>query len=374
MVNTMPLRDYGQTGAKVSRLGFGAMRLPTGPDGKVDLDEAASVIRQGLDGGINIIDSMLHYHGGDSEVAVGMAIRGRARESFYLQTKVDLYAEEKPDDTFRMRLDKALERLGTYIDFYLMHSTDLKVFEQNWRKILGMLEKAKSAREIRHVGFSSHDLPQNVIKLIDTGLFECVLLQYNMIDERYAGAISHAQLKGLGVGVMGPVGGGYLAEPHELTSGLLERSGSEAAACLRFVWDNDDIDVAFSGMSTAEQVAENIRTANRAEPLSRAEREQVKGLTEAKRKLAELYCTGCRYCLPCEHGVNIPEIFGLMNDFRVYEVERRARTGYKWVVSGKRDASLCQECGSCLEKCPQKIPIIEQLKEAHRTLAEPEEE
>ncbi|GAH15998.1 unnamed protein product, partial [marine sediment metagenome] len=263
--------------------------------------------------------------------------------------------EEKPNDTFRMRLDKALERLGTYIDFYLMHSLSLEVFQRDWQKILPMLEKAKSAGEIRHIGFSCHDLPQNVIKLIDTGFFECLLLQYNMIDQQYAQAISHAKLKGLGVGSMGPVGGGYLAHPNELTSGLLEHSGTEAVACLRFVWDNNDIDVAFSGMSSTEQVAENILAAYRAEPLSRAEHEQVKGLTEAKRKMAELYCTGCGYCLPCEHGVDIPGVFRLMNEFRVYKVQQRARNSYKWLVSGKSDASHCQECGACLEKCPQKI-------------------
>ena len=153
MTDTIPRRDYGRTGLKVSRLGFGAMRLPTNSDGKVDFDPAVELIRQGLDGGINIIDSMIHYHKGDSEVAVGRAIRGRPRDTFYIQTKVGLYADEKPDDTFRDRLDLALKRLGTYIDFYLMHSLKFETFQKNWKKILPVLESAKADGQIRHIGF-----------------------------------------------------------------------------------------------------------------------------------------------------------------------------------------------------------------------------
>ncbi len=374
MPQEIPLRNYGRTGLKVSRLGLGAMRLPTTPEAKVDFDPAVELIRQTLDGGINIIDSMLGYHGGDSEVAIGRAIRGRPRETFYIQTKVGLYADEKPDDTFRDRLDLALQRLGTYIDFYLMHSLSFEVFQKNWRKILPVLESAKAAGQIRHVGFSSHDLPDNVIKLIDTGLFECILLQYNMIDRRYAKPLAHAHSKGLGVGVMGPIGGGHLAGPHELADGLLQRSSSEAVACLRFVWDNQDIDVVFSGMSSLDQLNQNIQAARSAEPLSPAERKKIETMIEAKEKLADLYCTGCQYCLPCEHDVNIPVVFRLMNEFRVYKLHTRARAAYKWLVSGKHDASQCQQCRTCLEKCPQNIPIIEQLEEAHRTLAPPKEE
>ena len=177
MTDTIAQGDYGRTGLKVSRLGFGAMRLPTTSDSKVDFDLAVELIRQALDGGINIIDSMLGYHRGDSEVAIGRAIRGRPRETFYIQTKVVLYADEKPDDTFRDTLDLVLERLGTYIDFYLMHSLSFEVLQKNWSKILPVLESAKTAGQIRHVGFSSHDLPDNVIKLIDTGQIESLLLQ-----------------------------------------------------------------------------------------------------------------------------------------------------------------------------------------------------
>ena len=374
MAKESELRDYGRTGVKVFRLGLGAMRLPVTAEGKVDFDPAVDLIRQALDGGINIIDSMIGYHSGDSEVAIGRAIKGRPRQDFYIQTKVGLYADEKPDDTFQSRLDLALERLGTYVDFYLMHSLSLEVFEKNWKKILTVLERAKAAGQIRHIGFSTHDTPENVIKLIDTGLFECILVQYNMIDRQFGQALAHAHRKGLGTGIMGPVGGGHLAKPNELHGELLERSGSEAVACLRFVWDNDDIDVVFSGMSTVDQLNQNLEAAHSARPLSPAERQKIQSMIQAKEKLVELYCTGCRYCLPCEHGVDIPGIFRTMNEYRVYKLHDRANVSYKWLVSSEHDASQCQQCRSCLEKCPQNIPIIEQLEEAHRTLAPPEEE
>ena len=349
------------------------MRLPT-IEGNVDFDLASELIRHALDDGINIIDSMIHYHNGQSEIAIGRAIRNRPRDTFYIQTKVGLYAEEKPDDTFRFRLDLALERLGTYIDFYLMHSLNFEVFQNNWKKILPVLESAKAAGQIRHVGFSSHDLPENVIKLIDTGLFECILVQYSMIDRKYAPVLAHAHRQGLGVGIMGPIGGGYLASPHEFSAELLDRSSSEAVACLRFVWENPHIDVVFSGMSNIDQLEQNVLAAKSAQPLTLAEREQINTMIQAKEKLADLYCTGCSYCMPCEHGVYIPKVFRLMNEFRVYNLHALAKNVYKWLVSVDRDASQCRQCRACLEKCPQNIPIIDQLQEAHRTLAPPKKE
>ncbi len=138
---------------------------------------------------------------------------------------------------------------------------------------------------------------------------------------------------------------------------------------LRFVLSNPNVSCAISGMENIQMVEENCATASREEPLSEEERAAIVAASEEKKKLADLYCTGCRYCLPCPHGVEIPENFSLMNAYRVYGLLDHARAEYQgWLTEQKQTAAFCQECGECEAKCPQKIPIIEQLKETEAAL------
>jgi predicted aldo/keto reductase-like oxidoreductase len=179
----------------------------------------------------------------------------------------------------------------------------------------------------------------------------------------------------MGVVIMGPVGGGRLGAPSPTIQALLPGEvQSSAEVALRFVLNNPGVSIALSGMSAMEHVVENTAIASNAAPLSEAEEKQLDAMMKENERLAGLYCTGCRYCMPCPQGVNIPEVFTLMNYHRVYHITDYAKAEYRSI--GKtpwrnyKDASACVNCGICETKCPQKLPIREQLKETHAVLGE----
>lgn len=380
----MQYRAYGKTGIMVSALGFGAMRLPHHEDGTCDYDRAVPLLRRGIELGINFIDSAWGYLRGTSEVAVGMAIKGYDREKIYLSTKAPVDTEEqaKADNWWRM-LEECLRRLDTdRIDFMHFHNIAWDRFK-NWVAVPGgALEAAHRALDqgiIRHLCFSSHDTPENIRKLIDTGEFSGMLVQYNLLDRTNEEVIAYAHSKGIGVEIMGPVGGGRLGVPSpEIGRMIPGGAKSTPEIALRFVLANPNVSVALSGMNEMRQIEENVATASREEPLSPEELDRIREALDQMQRLAELYCTGCGYCMPCPNGVDIPENFRLMNYHRVYGLTEYARREYARLGQRKDPqgeprpawAAACLECGECESKCPQNIPIIEQLKEVHRTLGE----
>jgi len=381
----MQYRSFGQTGLQVSVLGFGAMRLPTLKDGTVDLEKSVPLLRRGIDLGINYIDTAHVYIEGTSENAVGQAIKGYDREKLYLATKIPVHEEkDATGSVWRAKLEKSLRRFDTpYIDFILFHGLRWGEFE-NYVSRPGMaLEAARKAQTeglVRHVCFSSHDTAENVIKLIDTGEFAGMLVQYNYLDRHNEPAIARAAEKGMGVAIMGPVAGGRLATPRGVVvdaEGILEIKTPELA--LRFVWNNPGVSVALSGMNERAQIEENVAAADQMEEMSAEENAQIQRLIEKNQKLSDLYCTGCEYCMPCPNGVHIPENFRYMNWYRVWGLEEEAKKAYAelsaegvWTPYARRiyglAAEACVQCGECEPKCPQNIPIVEQLEEVAATL------
>lgn len=367
----MRYRLFGQTGIELSVLGFGALRLPF-----ADEAESVRVIQHAFKSGINYIDTAPYYGDGLSEPIVGKALKGW-RDQVYISTKNPI--EDASGVNFRHRLEKSLKNLDVdYIDFYHMWGINWETFTDRIIKPNGPLAEAKRAKAeglIRHISFSFHGKPEELIKLIDTGEFESVLCQYNLLDRSNEAAIAHAQKCGLGVIVMGPVGGGRLGITSPVIQGLIPggvKSSPEIA--LRFVLANPGVNIALSGMENIKMVNENVAVASREEPLSEAEQAKIIESMEQHRKLADLYCTGCRYCMPCPNGVNIPENFAYMNYHRVYGLTEYSREQYRKLgtpeqkmVEGKK-AVDCIGCGRCESKCPQKIPIMKQLKEVHREL------
>ena len=293
----------------------------------------------------------------------------------YVSTKCPGHLVKKPGD-YRRILEEQLRKLDMdVIDFYHFHGIGHEGFYRI-DDASGWIQDAQRAKEeglIRHVSFSFHDNPENMLKLVDTGLFESVLCQYNAIDKSNAAGITRAHEKGLGVVVMGPLGGGRISGmPKEVAQKLGIQVKSSAELALRFVLANPDIDCALSGMSSLEMVEENAATASNTAPLSDEEVTAINEMMLENQKLANLYCTGCAYCLPCPAEVNIPHIFKAMNYYRVYGTEEYARNEYagiggRWIPG--KDASACTECGACEKKCPQKLKIREQLKESHKALA-----
>jgi predicted aldo/keto reductase-like oxidoreductase len=373
----MQYRKFGNTGIEISALGFGGMRLPTKTvDGNevYDCDESIKIIRRALDLGVNYVDTAPYYCNKESEIIVGKALKGR-RDKVYLSTKNPI--ENDSGEDYRKRLETSLKKLDTdYIDFYHFWGISWEKYTEKIDVPNGPLSAAYKAKEeglIKHISFSFHDKAENMIKLIDTGHFETVLCQYNLLDRANEDAIAYAKEKGLGVVIMGPVGGGRLGAPSDVIAQLMEgKSSSTAETAIRFVLSNQNVTCALSGMGSMAMVEENVATASNESQLLPQEVAVINASMEENKKLADLYCTGCNYCMPCPSGVNIPLSFRLMNYHKVYNLTDYAKEQYQQIgkvewMKGK-GADACIECGKCEKKCPQHIPIIKQLKETHKAL------
>lgn len=373
----MKYNEFGKTGIKISALGFGCMRFPmieAQGNKVVDQDQVDAMIKRAYELGVNYFDSAYFYNDGQSEIALGKALKG-IRDKVYVSTKSPGHLVKKPGDYTRI-LEEQLKKLDMdFIDFYHFHGIGYDNFLSTHENS-GWLEEARKAKEqglIRHISFSFHDQPEAMKKLIDLGHFESVLCQYNVIDRSNEESIAYAREKGLGVVVMGPLGGGRVSGlPKEVAekNGIKVKNSVEMA--LRFVFANPGINCALSGMSSLEMVEENCAIASKSEPLSSDEVKAISELMNENQRLSELYCTGCNYCMPCPREVNIPHIFRMRNYHKIYKLVDYAKDGYaeigtnQW-VPGKR-ADACSECGLCEKKCPQKIRIREQLKESHSVL------
>jgi len=379
----MEYRQYGNTGMRVSALGFGAMRLPTLEDGTCDFDVSVPMLQRGIDLGINYIDSAWGYIKGTSEVAVGKAIQGYDREGLVLSTKIpsnDIHGAE-----FRERLDIQLERFDTpYLDIVHMHGLRWEAMEEH---ILGegnCLQAARQAQSeglIRHLCFSSHDTPENIGKLIATGEFAGVTLQFNILDRSLQEVIEAAHARGMGTVIMGPVGGGRMAMWNKEQMAEMWPDGVQSAPdlAIRWVLSHDFVNVALSGMNSMEMIDENVASADRAEPFTPAENKAVDAMLARLQSFSDLYCTGCGYCLPCPNGVDIPGNFLLMNYHKVYGMTDYARERYAKLLDGETvwlhgprvqgAANLCVQCGQCEPLCPQNIQIMDQLEDVHDALS-----
>jgi len=364
-------RDYGKTGEHLSALGFGAMRLGD------DDDYSVEIIRRSFDLGVNYIDTASGYTAGSgtpSETVIGRAIKGYEGK-VKIATKNPKYRTPETADEWWANLEQSLTRMDvTHIDFYkVCHFLALDAFEDNVRpNIWDTIMKAKEQGIFTYTLFSSHDTPENIIKLCETGLFDGMLVQYNLLDRKNEPAIEYAAELGMGVEIMGPVGGGRLGFASERLEGMVPDVASTPDLALRFVLSNPNVSLALSGMSTMEMVEENCATAAREEPLSAEERSRVLQAVSENERLSELYCTGCDYCMPCPQNVGISKAFSAMNMHRVWGLTEVAKHRYARLGPDHREgllqADACIECGICEEKCPQKIPIIEQLKETHKAL------
>ena len=373
----MQYRPFGKTGKKTSILGFGGMRLPMTPDGEhVDEEKAIPVIQRAYDLGVNYFDTAPSYCKSESEIALGKAIKPW-REEILLSTKCPI--EDADGARYRENLETSLRKLDVeHIDFYHMWGINWKSYEENIIAPGGPLDEARKAKEeglIRHISFSFHDTPEALIKLVDSGHFESMTVQYNLLDRANEQGIHHAREKGLGVVIMGPIGGGRLAGfSPEIAAMVPGGVKSNPELALRFVFSHPGVSCAISGMGDVEMVEENCATASREEPVSDEERAQMVAALDESKRLADLYCTACEYCMPCPNDVNIPKNFEYMNYHRVYGLTEYARQAYadlgvkdtEWLKGLK--AEFCIQCGECEPKCPQNIPIIEQLEEVARVL------
>jgi predicted aldo/keto reductase-like oxidoreductase len=377
----MQYRTFGKLDWKPSALGFGAMRLPVidNDAGQIDEPEATRMVRYAIDQGVNYVDTAYPYHRETSESFLARALADGYRERVKLATKMPSWLIEKAED-FDRYLDEQLGRLQTgHIDFYLLHTLN----EKHWPKLrdLGVLRWAEGAMadgRIGHLGFSFHDEYDVFQEIVDaTDLWTFCQIQYNYMDEDHqAGTrgLQHAASKGLAVVVMEPIRGGHLSNsvPPSIQqlwdSAPQERTPAEWA--LQWVWNQPEVSVVLSGMSTMEHVVQNVESAGRsgAGTLSEEELALIDRVREAYGALCPIPCTDCKYCLPCPSGVSIPRLFAIYNDMVMYDAEERAQMAYNIFVPENERANLCIECGECLEKCPQQIEIPDWLAKVHAAL------
>jgi predicted aldo/keto reductase-like oxidoreductase len=372
----MLYRKMKKAAPELSILGFGCMRLPQKENGEIDEEMATGMLRYAIDHGVNYVDTAYPYHNGASEPFVGRALAGGYREKVNLATKLPswLIKSREDMDTY---LNEQLARLRTdVIDFYLVHG----LMRPFWEHLVSLgvtdfLSDAIADGRIRYAGFSFHDSTKVFKEIIKSYDWTFAQIQYNFMDEHYqAGTegLKYAAKKGLGIVVMEPIRGGLLAKDLPGVSEIWQEATVQhppAGWALRWVWNHPEVTVALSGMSTPEQVRQNVAIAKTGLPDSLTTPE-LSLFRKAKKELEKrvlIPCTGCRYCTPCPHGVSIPECFEYFNRGHMYDDKEQSRQIYTAFLGGVFDglphyASLCQECGECEEKCPQSLPVRENLK------------
>ena len=380
----MQYRSFGKLDWKGSALGFGCMRFPTldgKPMGPVNEAETVRMVRHAIDNGVNYVDSAYVYHGGQSEVVLGKALRDGYWEKVKVATKLPVRMCQSTADFDRI-LNEQLQRLGTdHIDFYLMHGIGLTGWRDGVLK-LDLLPRAAAALadgRIRHLGFSFHDNYAAFEEIVNgTDMWSFCQIQYNYMDvENQAGmkGLKLAASKGLAVVIMEPLVGGRLATPPEDIREVMESfpvKRSPADWALQWLWDQPEVSVVLSGMSTMTQVEENLASADRSRigSLGEAEQEVISAAREKYRARTAIPCTKCGYCMPCPSGVNIPGNFELFNYSHLYDDIEGARFRYQAFLPEVERSVNCESCGACLELCPQKIPISEWMPKVSGLLAQ----
>lgn len=380
----MKYRKMGNTGFYASAISFGAMRLPMLPDAKDDsaVDEKAAIdlMRRAVDLGVNYFDSAYIYHGGFSEVVMGRALKGEYRKKVKIATKCPVGRLKSPED-YNKFLDEQLKRLDDdHIDFYLFHGLgtggwgDVQQFD-----LLNMAEKAKKAGKISHIGFSFHDKNEVFHKIIDGyNKWEFTQIQYNYMDtENQAGieGLKYAAEKGIAVIVMEPLLGGRLARPPKDIADLIASNDvkrSPADWALQWLWNQHEVSTVLSGMSTVEQLEQNVKSAETSgeRTLNLFEVAFVDRLAAKFKGRAVIPCTKCNYCMPCPQGVNIPNNFAMYNEGLVYDDPGAPRFMYARWTPEETKADKCTACQVCEEKCPQKIEISKWMPKVHGVLGE----
>lgn len=367
----MQYRELGRTGLRVSRLGFGAMRLPmlgTGDKAVVDREKAIPLIRQAFAAGVNYIDTAVMYCNYDSQTVLGEALQGW-RDKVIVSTKNPYLGDDEKQ--WWQNLETSLRRLQTdHIDVYHHHGVNWNSFREHVLPRVGhWMRKARDQGLVKHVACSFHDHNAALRNILACDYAEVITVQYNLLDRQLADAMALAASQGVGVVVMGPVGGGRLAVDTGVFGNVLGNLRRIPELALRFVLANPHVTVALSGMSDLQMLAENAAICSDAVALSVADQHAIDEHLRKLQAMADLYCTGCGYCKPCPQKVDIPAVFGRYNQARVYGFWEHARASYRWLTKGGLAADHCIECGACEAKCPQKIEIRRQLKEAHQALA-----
>lgn len=369
----MQYRIFKKFDKEVSLLGMGAMRLPETENGQINEPEAIDIIRSAIDAGVNYVDTAFGYHNGQSEGLVGKALKDGYREKVLLADKMPIWLA-KDEEHMKEMFQTQLERLDTdYIDMYLVHSVN----KPNWKRIkklnlMPFLEEMKAAGKIKHIGFSFHDSYELFEEVLDSYPWEFCQIQLNYMDKDIQAGVKGLKLaaeKGLSVIIMEPLKGGKLTTGIPPTvqelwdNAPVKRTPAEWG--FKWLANMPEVTLILSGMSSREQLQQNIATVSAADlnVLSDEERELIDKVSDEYNRLIKYSCTGCEYCLPCPQKLKIPDLIDTLNEWNIYGQNPATKMEYvEWVPEG-RHASDCISCKACEKKCPQGLPIAQIMKE-----------
>lgn len=376
----MEKRNMENLGAEVSLLGFGCMRFPVTADGKIDEPEAERMLDRAYAAGVNYFDTAYPYHGGESERVVGRVMKKYDRSTFYLATKLPCWNVKTLEDVDRL-FNEQLGKLQTdYIDFYLMHALNKDRFQDMVNiGCIERLEQLKEEGKIRNLGFSFHDNYEAFEKIINYRDWDFCQIQLNYMDANEQEEFQQAGMKGYRLTeekkvpliIMEPVKGGSLASfPEDITHMFrsLDSAASIASFALRWVGSLPNVKVVLSGMSTMEQVEDNLKTFGQFKPLSQKESETIDEVVALINSRIQNGCTGCGYCMPCPAGVNIPQNFRIWNVYHMYRNYNMVRDRWEKGVGEEYKAKNCIKCGKCEQVCPQKLSIRTDLERVQADL------
>lgn len=372
----------GYLGYDTPKLGFGMMRLPKLEDGSMDMEQICDMVDEFMGAGLTYFDTAYVYDGGDSEVATRKALVERyPREAFTITTKANAWLGNPTAEQTKQQLQTSMQRLGVdYLDYYLLHAiqdNNQQTYDEYglWDWIRGL----KQEGVIRHWGFSFHAGPERLERLLsEYPDIDFIQLQINYADMEEPSVQARANYEvakahGVPFTVMEPVKGGSLAMPPRSVRNIFDLANpyaSYASWAIRYAASMEGVLTVLSGMSTLDQVRDNVSYMRDFKPLTADEQATIVQAQEALANVHQFKCTACHYCTDgCPMSIPIPDFFKAMNRLLIFEDEADAKRRYEQTSQKAGvNASDCIQCGQCEAACPQSLPIIEYLQEVADTL------
>ena len=373
----MEMRKFKGIAKEISLLGFGLMRLPLTSESSRDIDygKSADMVARAIDAGVNYFDTAWVYHEGQSEVFAGNALSKYPRGKYHLATKMPIWVLESQGDLERIFTEQLKKCRVDYFDFYLLHNIGGETYDMSVKyNVYEFLRKKKEAGYIRYLGFSIHDGPDLLDEAVKRWEWDFAQIQLNYIDWDTLDSKRQYQIladRGIPVVVMEPVRGGMLASLQGPAADILksaDANASQASWAIRYAASLPGVITVLSGMTAMEQVEDNLKTFSDFRPVSDEERAVLDKAAAAYRSSGTIPCTGCRYCMDCPSGVDIPRVFGIYNHYKTVNTVNPTMAKIVFIntyrtLSESQKAHNCIACGACASHCPQGIDIPKFMKE-----------